>query len=86
MDLTQDELELIQKRRAAQADAEAQRVFKSKAIATAAAFEIWSQESDLGLTFSTFVETFNYQDSDARAMFEALQRIQNAAWPEAKGK
>lgn len=82
MDLTQDELELIQKRRAAQADAEARRVFKSKAIATAAAFEAWSQESDLGLTFSTIVNTFCYQDSDAEIMFEAVQRIHKAAWPE----
>ena len=56
--------------------------FKVKAVSTAHAFVVWSELNDAGLTFSTFINNFNYQDNDGRIMFEAVQRILDAAWPQ----
>lgn len=82
MNLTADEIALIQKRRDEQAQRDADRAFKRKAIAVAAAFEKWSDETGEGLTFSTFIDTFGYQDGDGKKMYEAVKRIQQAAWPQ----
>lgn len=82
MELTPAEVAVIQKRRAEQAEREAATAFQRKAIATAAAFEVWSAESGEGLTFSTFINTFGYQDGDGKVMFEAVKRIQAAALPQ----
>ena len=82
MNLTAEEITLIQKRRDEKAQRDAARAFKSKAIAVAAAFEKWSNESGDGLTFSTFIDTFGYQDGDGKKMYEAVKRIQQAAWPQ----
>lgn len=66
----------------AEQDAQAERrAFQRKAIDTAHAFEQWSAHTGEGLTFSTFVNTFGYQDSDSKQLYEALQRIQQAALP-----
>lgn len=80
--LTTEEIALIQKGRDESAKHDAARAFKSKAIAVAAAFEKWSDETGDGLTFSTFIDTFGYQDSDGKQMYEAVKRIQQAAWPQ----
>lgn len=80
--LTTEEIALIQKGRDERAQRDAARAFKSKAIAVAAAFEKWSEETGEGLTFSTFINTFCYQDDDGNQMYEAVKRIQQAAWPQ----
>ncbi len=77
--LTDDEIALIQKRRAEQAQREAARAFQRKAIATAHAFDDWSEASGEGLTFSTFINTFGYQDADGQKMYVAVKRIFDAA-------
>lgn len=77
-DLTNDEIALIQKRRAEKAQREAARAFMRKAIATAHAFDDWSEASGEGLTFSTFINTFGYQDADGEKMYEAVKRIFDA--------
>lgn len=81
-DLTPGEIALIQKSRDERAQRDAARAFKSKAIAIAAAFEKWSERTGEGLTFSTFINTFGYQDGDGKRMYEAVKRIQDAAWPQ----
>ena len=78
-DLTNDEIALIQKRRAEKAQREAARAFQRKAIATAHAFDDWSEASGEGLTFSTFINTFGYQDADGQKMYVAVKRIFDAA-------
>ena len=50
-------------------------------IATAQAFEKWSINTGAGLTFPTFVNSFGYQESDGKQMYDAVQRIQQAALP-----
>jgi hypothetical protein len=81
LQLTTDELALILARRAERATEQAARVFQKKAIATANRFMDWSAEHNEGLTFSTFINSFNYQDADGRQMYETVKRIVDAAWP-----
>lgn len=79
--LSQDEIKVIHAMREEQAAREAKYEFQRKAIATALAFEEWSAKTGYGLTFSTFVNTFGYQEEDSMPMYEAIQRIQQAALP-----
>jgi hypothetical protein len=78
-DLTDDEIALVLQHREKIALAAAARVFKTKALKTALAYDHWSAESGEGLTFSTFVNTFGYQDVDGKTMYEAVSRIFEAA-------
>lgn len=80
-ELSPAEVTAVLAMRAEQETQAARYAFQRKAIATAQAFEQWSAETGEGLTFSTFVNTFNYQDSDGKQMYEAVQRIQQAALP-----
>lgn len=82
MELTAEELALIQKHRDTKAKQDAAHAFQRKAIATAHAFAEWSAESGYGLTFSTFINQFDYQEADGKAMYAAVERIQQAAWPQ----
>ena len=77
--LTDYEISLIQKHRAEQAEQAARIAFRSKALKTAVAFDQWSEASGEGLTFSTFINTFGYQEHNGRRMYEAVQRILAAA-------
>lgn len=79
MILSKDEMELIEKRRKEQADLDALRAFQEKAIKTAGAWLTWSNIEGDGLTFSTFVNQFGYQDDDGRKMYIAVGRILTAA-------
>lgn len=40
---------------------------------------MWSTNTGEGLTFSTFIDSFEYQDSDHKEMYEAVKRIYAAA-------
>ncbi len=77
--LSDDEIALIRGHRAQKAQREAGRAFQRKAIATAHAFDDWSEASGESLTFSTFINTFGYQDADGQRMYEAVKRIFAAA-------
>ena len=76
--LADDEIALIQKYRAEKAQREAARAFQRKAIATAHAFNAWLEASGEGLTFSTFINTFGYQEADGRKMYDTVKRIFDA--------
>jgi len=81
-ELSPEEIAIIQHRREEISAQEARVGFHKKAIATAHAFSVWSDENGLGLTFSTFINNFNYQDADGYAMYEAVKRIFSATWPQ----
>ncbi len=81
-DLTPAERSLIHRHRSEQARRDAAQVFQRKAIATAHAFADWSATTGEGLTFSTFINTYGYQDRDGKQMYEAVNRIFDAAWPQ----
>lgn len=80
--LTDEERRLILARRQEEDEQSAAIAFRQKAIATAHAFEEWSAANGDSLTFSTFIDTFNYQDHDGKQMYEAVKRIRAAAWPQ----
>lgn len=77
--LTEEEKRLILARRQEEDEQSAAIAFRRKAIATAHAFEEWSAANGDGLTFSTFIDTFNYQDRDGKQMYDAVKRIRAAA-------
>lgn len=79
--LSDAEYQIIQGRRAEKTKCAAALAFRNKAIFTAARWQRWSDKSSEGLTYSTFVNAFNYDRSDNREMYEAVQRILGAAWP-----
>lgn len=83
LQLTESEKKLILNKRKEEAEQAARVAFHKKAIATANDFMNWSEESGDGLTFSTFVNSFNYQDPDGKVMYRAVERILDAAWPDA---
>jgi len=78
--LNDEEIVLLERHRAAKAQHAEACEFKSRAIEVAYAFDRWSLETGEGLTFSAFVNAFNYQEKDGRAMYEAVKRIHEAAW------
>ncbi|NHQ86799.1 hypothetical protein HA050_11785 [Iodobacter sp. HSC-16F04] len=82
MELTADEIELIQKRRDKEAARQAAHVFQRKAISTANDFAKWSDEKNQGLAYSTFINDFFYQESDGKQMYAAVERILDAARPQ----
>lgn len=82
-DLSDEEIALVQRHRDEKANALAAQKFKSAAIATAKAFDEWSENSREGLTFSTFINSFGYQGGDGKQMYEAVSRINDAALPQA---
>lgn len=79
LELTPEEIALIQKRRAYQRQCDAEAAFCRKSIATALAWVNWSSSTGYGLTFSTFVNSFGYQDSDQQQMYPRVQQILRAA-------
>ena len=80
-ELSPAELAAVLAMRAEKDDQATRRAFQRKAIATAHAFEKWSINTGDGLTFSTFVNAFGYQESDGKQMYAAVQRIKQAALP-----
>lgn len=80
-DLTASEIALILKHRLEKTQQDAALAFHNKAIATAHAFAMWSERCGEGLTFSTFINQFKYQEPDAKHMYDAVKRIQEAARP-----
>jgi len=82
IDLTPDEIELIRQRRNEKAARQDARDFQRHAICTAHRFAEWSSQAGYGLTFSTFVNQFEYQHVDAKEVFNAVERIMCAAQPQ----
>lgn len=73
--LTPEERRLILLRREEAAKKLALEKFQEKALCVANRFVKWSRKSGSGLTHSTFVNEFNYQDDDGKHMYTAVQVI-----------
>ena len=65
-DLSAEEVALIDTHRKAEAARKTATNFHRKALFVAHEFEEWSVRTGEGLTFSTFIDTFGYQDNDGR--------------------
>jgi hypothetical protein len=74
-DLSEEEIALIDTRRKAEAATKAATDFHRKALFVAHEFEEWSVRTDEGLTFSTFINTFGYQDKDGWEMYETVNEL-----------
>lgn len=73
--LTPEERRLILSRREDAAKKLALEKFQEKALNVANRWVKWSRKSGSGLTHSTFVNEFNYQDDDGKRMYIAVQKI-----------
>lgn len=80
INLTDEELALVTARRLSQAKEDAAETFRLKALKVAYEFSEWSAKEGYGLTFSTFVNSFSYQDDDAQKMYTVVKRILNASY------
>lgn len=78
-DLTESEIALIQAHREEIAGRDYARAFQSKAIAAAHDFDSWSNRTGEGLTYSTFINSFGYQDDDGWHIYQAVVRIFESA-------
>ncbi|QEY57731.1 hypothetical protein FXF61_00400 [Pseudomonas sp. C27(2019)] len=75
MQLTEAEKELILTHRHQQSREANNRKFALDAIATAHQFSVWSAKTGENLTFSTFINTFGYQEPDGKKMYEIVKRV-----------
>ncbi|MDQ8954555.1 hypothetical protein RFH42_16520 [Acinetobacter rudis] len=73
--LTPEERQLIISRREKNAQKLALEKFQEKALDVANRWVKWSKKNGEGLTFSTFVNSFNYQDGDGEQIYAAVQAI-----------
>lgn len=80
-DITKEELEIIQKRREEELKKLRRLEFQRRSISVAGEFIRWSDLNNEGLTYSTFINNFGYQENDGRAMYEAVARILEASYP-----
>lgn len=75
MELTDEEKQLILQRRAQKRKEEEDRQFQHNALKVASMWLDWSARDGSGLTFSTFVNDFGYEEPDGKEMFSAVERI-----------
>ncbi|MDQ8951965.1 hypothetical protein RFH42_03225 [Acinetobacter rudis] len=73
--LTPEERQLIISRREKAAQKLALEKFQEKALDVANHWVKWSKKNGEGLSFSTFVNSFNYQDGDGKRMYTAVKKI-----------
>lgn len=73
--LTASERQIILERREKIVAKESLKKFQIKALSTASRWFKWSDKNGSGLTFSTFVNDFNYQESDSEQMYKAVCSI-----------
>lgn len=73
--LSDEEIALVVEHREKLAKQQARNDFVSDVLATAAKFHTWSQKTGEGLTFSTFVNSYGYEGSNARSVYDALEKI-----------
>jgi hypothetical protein len=79
IELTEEEQNLILKRREEIAALEETRRVKLLTLETAAKYEAWLQQEGRGSTFSTFVDEFGYDEHDASSMFKRVEVLRAAA-------
>lgn len=84
MELTAEEKQIIESKRAADALHERRKAFYRELLILAAMWIEWQAESGMGLTYSTFINDFDYHDKvqgdfDHKQMYDALMIVLNTA-------
>lgn len=77
--LDDEEQEIIRKHRQEKARVQRTLDFRLKSINVAGDFEKWMQENGQGNSYSTFVNTYGYQEPDSHLMHDHVSRILKAA-------
>ena len=75
--LTEEETAIVLAHRAQKAAEVARVAYLQKVADHTAKFYAWSQREGQGLTFSTFVNTYGYDEPDSRRVFEAVCSMLN---------
>lgn len=79
MTLSPGEAALVENHRAEQAKMAAAAALYRKVLVQALAFHDWSIERGEGLSYSTFVNTFGYDQPDSRVVYERVKETLAAA-------
>lgn len=79
LELTELELEMIRRHRAAQAVDAARRTARRVTLDVASRYEAWLQSNDRGSSYTTFVDEFGYDEKDAGEMFRKVETVILAA-------
>lgn len=78
-ELDATEREMIRKHRAEIERIKQNEAFRLKALEVAARYEKWLQAEGEGDSYSTFINSFGYQERDGNEMHEFVQKIRQAA-------
>lgn len=78
LNLTQDEINLILKNREIVEQERKDYEFRKRAIKTAHEWLEWSEKAEMGLTFSTFVNEFGFDELNASQYYNVIVDILNA--------
>lgn len=81
LNLTPTELQLVLAHRAEREAKEAAGRFQRKVMQQAFAWLEYQDSTGDGLTFSTFVNSYGYQDPDGREVYEHVKNVLRAARP-----
>lgn len=58
-----------------------QKAIRLKVLRVAHEYEAWLQEEGVSSSFSTFINTFGYQESDGKQLYELVTHVLSAATP-----
>lgn len=75
LNLSQDEINLILRNRAIAEQKRKDYEFRKRAIKTAYEWLEWSEKEGMGLTFSTFVDDFGFDELGASQYYKAITAI-----------
>lgn len=80
VDLTEEEVQIIVRRRDEEAAVRARQEFLLSTAETAALFFRYLDRAGMEPSFSEFVNSFGYQGGDARLVYELVLGIRMALW------
>lgn len=80
IDLTEDEMQIIVERWAAEAAARKMEEYRLHVAETAVRFFRYLSEAGMAPSFSEFVNNFGYQERDGRMVYEYVLALRQVLW------
>ncbi|MFE1573751.1 hypothetical protein ACFIQG_18315 [Comamonas odontotermitis] len=80
LDLTEEEFQLIKKRRADEAAARQMEEFRMSVAETAAQFFRYLDNVGMGPSFSEFVNGFGYEGDQQKLVYECVLQVRGVLW------
>lgn len=75
MELSQQEMAIVQKYRAEKAQRDKAREFYLECLETTARYRKWLNENEAGSTYTTFCDDFEYAGEDRQYMFKVVEHM-----------